>query len=80
MEGDINKKGAAYQGALEAVLAVLIATAIGYWVDTRLDSSPVGIFVGAAFGFVAMVVRLVRMRSLFEPEDGSGGGGAGSAG
>ena len=76
----LKKKGAAYQGALEAVLAVLIATGIGYWADTRLDSSPVGVFVGAAFGFLAMVLRLVRMRSLLEPDGGPPEGGTGSAG
>jgi F0F1-type ATP synthase assembly protein I len=54
-------QGAAYQGAMEAVLAVPIAVGLGYWADTHFESSPRYMLVGAVIGFCAMVLRLVRM-------------------
>lgn len=62
----IRVQGKAYQGAVEAVFAVLIATGAGYWVDDRYDTSPFGIFVGAVIGFAAMVLRLLRLRDLYD--------------
>ena len=68
-QGSNRAGAAAYQGAVEAVLAVVISIAFGYWIDTRLDSSPVGLLVGAVIGFGAMVLRLVRLgRALNPPE------------
>jgi F0F1-type ATP synthase assembly protein I len=69
-----GRAGKAYQGALEAVLAIPIGIGIGYYVDGRLDSSPFGLVIGAALGFAAFVRRLVSMRSLAEsaPEEGDG--------
>ncbi len=66
--------GKAYQRALEAVLAIPIGIGIGYFVDGRLDSSPIGLVIGAALGFAAFVRRLVSMRSLVEsaPREGDG--------
>ena len=64
-------QGKAYQGAVEAVFAVLIATGAGYWVDGRYDTSPFGLFIGAALGFAAFVVRLLRLREIVD-EMGSG--------
>lgn len=58
--------GKAYQRALEAVLAIPIGIGIGYFVDGRLDSSPIGLVTGAALGFAAFVRRLISMRSLVE--------------
>jgi len=46
---------------MEAVVAPIIAVGIGYWADTRLDSSPWGLGIGAVVGFGAMVLRLVRL-------------------
>ncbi len=61
-----GRGGKAYQRAVEAVLAIPIGIGIGYWVDQRLDSSPIGLVIGAVFGFAAFVRRLISMRSLVE--------------
>jgi F0F1-type ATP synthase assembly protein I len=63
-----GRAGKAYQRALEAVLAIPIGVGIGYFADQRLDSSPIGLLLGAAVGFAAFVKRLVSMRSLVEDE------------
>jgi ATP synthase protein I len=66
--------GDAYQGAIEAVMAVLVGAGIGYGVDRRWDTTPYGVISGVVVGFAAMVLRLLRMRSEFEPgpDDGPG--------
>lgn len=69
-----GRAGKAYQRAVEAVLAIPIGIGIGYLIDERFASSPVGLLVGAALGFAAFVRRLVSMRSLVEsapPQDGA---------
>ncbi len=60
--------GEAYQGAFEAVGAVLFACAVGYWIDGRWDTSPYGLSIGAVIGFAAMVLRLVRLGKELHPE------------
>ena len=62
-------QGAAYQGAMEAVLAIPIAVGLGYWADTHFETSPRYLLVGAVIGFCAFVLRLVRMR----PQGDEGG-------
>lgn len=69
-----GRAGKAYQRALEAVLAIPIGIGIGYFVDGRLDSGPIGMVIGAAFGFAAFVRRLVSMRSLVEDASDKGDG------
>lgn len=59
----------AYQGAFEAIGSVLIAGAFGYWVDTRWDTAPVGLLIGTAVGFAAMVLRLVRLGKEIHPDE-----------
>jgi F0F1-type ATP synthase assembly protein I len=68
-----GRAGKAYQRALEAVLAIPIGIGIGYIADGQLDSSPIGLVVGAAFGFAAFVRRLVSMRSMVEDASGDDG-------
>ncbi len=63
----------AYQGAFEAIGSVLIACAFGYWVDSRWDTKPFGLLIGAAAGFAAMVLRLVRLGKELYPESGETG-------
>lgn len=67
--------GLAYQGAFEAVFAILIGAGIGYWVDSRWETAPAGVLVGIATGFGAFVLRLVRlarqMQRLADEEAGS---------
>ena len=72
-------KQAAYQGAVEAVSAIMIATGLGYWADQKLDTAPFGLIVGAVIGFCAFVLRLMRLRPLLEPPPSDGGGSEDSA-
>jgi ATP synthase protein I len=58
----------AYQGAFEAVLAVLVGAGIGYWVDSRWDTTPYGVLTGVVVGFAAMVLRLLRLGRELVPE------------
>lgn len=60
----------AYQGAIEAVVAMVICALAGYWIDGRLGSGPVGLFVGMGIGLAALVVRLLRIQApnLGRPE------------
>jgi F0F1-type ATP synthase assembly protein I len=58
----------AYQGAFEAVGAVLVACGIGFFVDGRWDTGPWGVVVGVVIGFAAMVLRLVRLGHELHPE------------
>ena len=61
--------GAKYQGALEAVLAIPIGAGLGYLADKNLETGPVGLFIGFAFGFGAFILRVVRMRPEEEPKE-----------
>jgi len=58
----------AYQGAFEAIGSVLIACAFGYWVDSRWDTRPFGLLIGAVVGFAAMVLRLIRLGKEVYPD------------
>jgi F0F1-type ATP synthase assembly protein I len=60
--------GDAYQGAFEAVMAVLVGAGFGYWVDSRWDTTPVGVIAGVVIGFAAMVLRLLRLGRELVPE------------
>lgn len=53
--------GDAYQGAFEAVMAVLFGAGVGYWVDWRWNLTPYGVIIGLVIGFAAMVLRLLRL-------------------
>jgi len=72
-EGMARRGAAAYQGALEAVFAIAIAAGVGYWADRHFGSSPRWLIVGTVVGFGAFVLRLWRMRTLFD--QGSSGDG-----
>jgi len=68
-----RRGAAAYQGALEAVFAIAIGAGVGYWADGHFGSSPRWLIVGTVLGFGAFVLRLFRMRKLFdEGPPGSG--------
>lgn len=58
----------AYQGAFEAIGSVLIAVGFGYWVDSRWDTTPYGLVIGAVIGFAAMVLRLLRLGKELHPD------------
>ena len=55
---------------MEAGFAVLIASLAGYWADEYFGTAPRWLIVGAIIGFGSMVLRLVRMRSIFEEGEG----------
>jgi F0F1-type ATP synthase assembly protein I len=59
--GQNRRPGAVYQGAFEAVIALLIAVGFGYWLDGYFDTAPWLLLVGAAIGFASFTVRLVRL-------------------
>jgi F0F1-type ATP synthase assembly protein I len=60
-EQSAKREGAAYQGALEAVFAILIAGGIGYWADGYFGMSPWLLILGFVIGFGSFVLRLLRM-------------------
>lgn len=60
---------AAYQGAVEAVFAVVLPTLLGWWVDGKLGTSPTFLLIGIVLGFAAFFVRLWRLRSLMDGSD-----------
>ena len=69
---------AAYSGAMESVLAIVIGAGGGWWVDQTWETRPVGLLVGATIGFGAFVLRLYRLgaamndESALSPEADSG--------
>jgi F0F1-type ATP synthase assembly protein I len=79
--GGAQRQGRAYQGAFEAVIAILIGSGIGLWVDNRYETSPYGLLIGTVIGFSSFVLRLVRLgRNLHEQadEEAAAGGDSGS--
>jgi F0F1-type ATP synthase assembly protein I len=69
------RQGAAYQGAFEAVFAILIAAFLGKLADDYFGTAPRYLLAGFVIGFASFVLRLVRLgRSLQEtsPEDEPG--------
>lgn len=78
-QADMSRQRDAYNGAMEAIFAILIATGLGWWADREFGTSPTWISVGALIGFAAFVLRIVRMRDLVEDphddeeEDGKSG-------
>jgi F0F1-type ATP synthase assembly protein I len=59
--GQGRRQGAVYQGAFEAVIALLIAVGFGYWLDGYFDTAPWLLLIGAAIGFASFTVRLMRL-------------------
>ena len=56
-----SHQGLAYQGAFEAVIAILVGAGIGMWIDGRYDASPWGLVIGISIGFASCVIRLLRL-------------------
>ncbi len=59
----------AYQAVFEAVGSILLACGIGFWIDRRFETAPVGVLVGAVIGFGAFVLRLMRLGKELHPVD-----------
>jgi F0F1-type ATP synthase assembly protein I len=53
---------------MEAVFAIPVAIGIGWFADSWLGSSPVGLFLGCILGFAACVLRLMKMRGMVEED------------
>lgn len=70
--------GDAYQGAFEAVMAVLVGAGAGYWADGHWGTTPYGVLAGVVIGFAAMVLRLLRMGRELQVDGGTGAGAAGT--
>jgi F0F1-type ATP synthase assembly protein I len=59
--GGDRRQGAVYQGAFEAVIALLIAGGVGAWLDGYFDTAPWLLLIGTAIGFASFTIRLVRL-------------------
>ena len=70
--GHNRGKGAVYQGAFEAVIALLIAVALGHWLDGYFDTAPWLLLIGAAVGFASFTVRLMRLGRWMKGENSGG--------
>ena len=57
----MRKGGGAYEGGLQAALAVVISMGFGHWADRYFDSSPIGLFLGLAIGFGAFTLRIWQL-------------------
>ena len=68
----VQSTARAYQGALEAVLSILIGAGLGWWADSELGSEPWLMLAGLGLGFVAFVRRLLRVRQAAEEAAQSG--------
>jgi len=68
----------AYQGVFEAVGAILISCAAGFWIDRWLETAPVGLLVGVVIGFGAFVLRMVRLGKELHPDSEKGRQAAGA--
>ena len=67
--GQSRRQGAVYQGAFEAVIALLIAVCLGYWLDGVFDTAPVLLLLGTAIGFASFTVRLIRLGRWMRDEN-----------
>jgi F0F1-type ATP synthase assembly protein I len=41
----------------------------GYFADRQFESEPIGLIIGAVIGFLAMLLRIVRMRPSNDLKD-----------
>jgi F0F1-type ATP synthase assembly protein I len=73
-ERSSRRKGAAYQGAFEAAMAILIAGFAGKLADDHFGTAPRYLLVGFFIGFCSFVLRLVRLGRYLQSieEEGSG--------
>jgi F0F1-type ATP synthase assembly protein I len=67
--GQGRRQGAVYQGAFEAVIALLIAAVFGYWLDGYFDTAPVLLLIGTAIGFASFTLRLIRLGHWMKDEN-----------
>ncbi len=70
--GQNRRQGAVYQGAFEAVIALLIAVGFGYWLDGYFGTAPWLLLIGTAIGFASFTVRLMRLGRWMKGENSGG--------
>ncbi|MBI4060260.1 MAG: AtpZ/AtpI family protein [Elusimicrobia bacterium] len=70
-EGRKSSLALALSVGWELTSFTLLGVGLGYWLDGRLKSSPWGTLVGALFGIVLGLYRLIRTFSL--PKNGGAG-------
>ena len=79
-KASLRKSGGAYEGALQAALAIVISMGFGIWADRTFDSSPIGLMIGVLIGFGAFTLRIWRLLNEDNPaakqdsEEGPQGG------
>jgi F0F1-type ATP synthase assembly protein I len=56
-----SRQAAAYEGAFEAVFAILIAAFLGDLADDHFGTAPRYLLVGFAIGFASFVLRLLKL-------------------
>lgn len=70
-EGQKNALALALSVGWELASFTLLGVGLGYWLDGHFNSSPWGTLVGALFGIVLGLYRLIRTFSL--PKNGGAG-------
>ncbi len=71
-EGRNNALALALSVGWELASFSLLGVGLGYWLDRHFKSSPWGVLVGALFGIVLGLYRLIR---TFSPPQNGGSGG-----
>ena len=70
-----EKTRAVYRGAryssigLELGVSVVIGMAMGYWVDSKFETEPIGLLAGMGLGFVAAFRSIRRTLKILEAEE-----------
>ena len=62
----------AYEGAMEAAVALVAPVVLGYWLDKYFETAPIATVVGTVLGFAAMLLRLLRFARTFDPTGRNG--------
>jgi F0F1-type ATP synthase assembly protein I len=75
-----RRAGGAYQGAFEAVFAIVIVAGLGFAADRRFETDPWGVLIGLGLGFAAFVLRLVRLGRAVQEAERERAGDAGGPG
>ncbi|MEK7233119.1 MAG: AtpZ/AtpI family protein [Elusimicrobiota bacterium] len=70
-EGQKNSLALALSVGWELTSFTVLGVGMGYWLDGHMESSPWGTLVGALFGIVLGLYRLIRTFSL--PKNGGEG-------
>jgi len=68
-ESDKSALAVALSVGWELASFSVLGVGLGYWIDGRLNSSPWGTLVGALFGIVIGLYRLIRTFSV--PKNGA---------